>query len=148
VEIRDATLDDLPALRDVFRRASLSNEEDRPLLAAHPEFLILSDLAIREGRMRAAVLDGVVVGLASTIVGPDSVELEDLFVDPDRMRQGVGRALIDDVRATARAAGRTRVEVDGNHHALDFYTEVGFVEVGEVELEHGTAIRMHLDVDP
>ncbi|MCA1572544.1 MAG: GNAT family N-acetyltransferase [Chloroflexi bacterium] len=148
VVIRDATLDDLPDLRAVFRRASMSNEDDRPLFVEHPEFLELSDAAIREGRMRVAVVDGEVVGFATTLVGPDAVELEDLFVDPDRMRHGIGRALIDDVRATTTAAGRSRVEVDGNRHALLFYSAVGFIEDGTVRLKHGVAIRMHLDVDP
>ena len=45
-----------------------------------------------------------------------------------------------------RAAGCRRVEVDANRHALAFYTSVGFVGLGEVSLEFGTAIRMRLDV--
>lgn len=146
MDIRDATIDDLPTLRSVFRRASLTNVDDRPLFEEHPELLDLPEEAVREGRTRAAVVDGVVVGFASALVGPSSVELEDLFVDPDHMRQGIARALVDDLRSTAAAAGRPRVEVDGNAHALAFYESVGFVSVGEVQLEHGTAIRMHLDL--
>lgn len=146
MDIRDATIDDLPALRSVFRRASLTNVDDRPLFEEHPELLDLPEEAVRGGRTRAAVVDGVVVGFASALVGPSSVELEDLFVDPDHMRRGIARALVDDLRSSAAAAGRARVEVDGNAHALAFYESVGFVAVGEVQLEHGTAIRMHLDV--
>ncbi len=146
MEIRDANLDDRGALEDVYRRASMSNDGDRPLFVEHPELLELSDRAIHEGRMRVAIVDGAIAGFASTVVRPGWVELEDLFVDPDRMRQGVARALIDDVRATTRVAGRDRVEVDGNRHALAFYTAAGFVAGAEVALDHGTAIRMHLDV--
>jgi len=50
VLIRDASPGDMPALRDVFRRSSLSNDGDRPNLLAHPEVLELGDRAVREGR--------------------------------------------------------------------------------------------------
>lgn len=146
--MRDATIDDLPELQAVFRRASLTNDDDRPLLEAHPELLDLSEAAVREGRTRVAVVDGAVVGFATLAPGAerDAVELEDLFVDPDHMRRGIARALIADVRSAATASGHRRVEVDGNAHARAFYEAVGFVAVGEVQLEHGTAIRMHLDL--
>lgn len=148
MDIRDATIDDLPTLRSVFRRASLTNVDDRPLFEEHPELLDLPEEAVREGRTRAAVVDGAVVGFATLAPGAerDAVELEDLFVDPDHMRRGIARALIADVRSAATASGHRRVEVDGNAHALAFYESVGFVSVGEVQLEHGTAIRMHLDL--
>jgi predicted GNAT family N-acyltransferase len=53
---------------------------------------------------------------------------------------------VADAVALARQAGATRLEVDANRHALDFYREVGFVEDGEVALEHGTALRMGMDL--
>jgi GNAT superfamily N-acetyltransferase len=143
---RAAAASDLPALRDVYRRSSLSNDDDRALLLARPELLDFADAAVREGRTRVAVDDGRVVGFASTVVRGEAVELEDLFVDPDRRREGIGRALVVDVVAVARGVGRGRVEVDANRHALAFYEQVGFVGLGEVSLEFGTAIRMRLDI--
>jgi GNAT superfamily N-acetyltransferase len=146
--LRNAVLTDLPALREVFRRSSLSNESDRPLLSAHPELLELSETAVREERTRVALVGDRIVGFASTIVGEDAVEVEDLFVDPDWMRQGIGRALVEDVLTTARTAGLSRVEVDANRHALGFYTQVGFTSLGEVPVAYGTAIRMGLNTRP
>ena len=121
VEIRDAVIDDLPELRAVFRRASWANEGDRSLLELHPEFLVLSGVAVGEGRSRVASVDGRAVGFSSILADGDSVELEDLFVDPDWMRRGVGRALVTDVVDLARTAGLLRVVVDANEHALVFY---------------------------
>src|SRR5580704_5645333 len=66
-QIRDAVAGDLAVLRHVFRRSSLSNDEDRALLLSHPEVLELSDLAVTEARTRAAVCDDVIVGFASWI---------------------------------------------------------------------------------
>jgi GNAT superfamily N-acetyltransferase len=148
VEIRTAVESDLPRLRAVFRDSSWSNEGNRELLVEHPEFLELSADAVREGRTRAAAINGNIVGFASLADATGRLELEDLFVDPAFMRQGVGRALIRDVAEQARRRGVRRVEVDANDHALRFYEEVGFVALERVALDHGTAMRMTLDVTP
>ena len=111
VVIRDAVPGDMAALGEVFRRASLSNEGDRAQLLAHPEVLELSDRGVREGRTRAAVADGQIVGFASWLGAGEAFEIEDLFVDPGWMRQGIGRALVLDLIAIARDRGIGRVEV-------------------------------------
>lgn len=141
-EIRLADDADVPELDDVFRRASWSNEGDRELLTAHPEFLVLDPMPVREGRTRVAVSGGIVVGFASIEPRGEAFELIDLFVDPDHRRAGIGRALVEEVAELASRAGASRIDVEGNHHALDFYRAAGFAESGEVALTHGTAIRM------
>jgi len=146
VQIRDAVPADMAALRDVFRRSSLSNDADRADLLAHPEVLELPDLAVTESRTRAAVRDGVIAGFATWLPAEDALELEDLFVDPDWMRQGVGRELVLDVAAIARDRGARRIEVTANQHAGFFYAKAGFVVDGGVQTTFGLALRMHLDV--
>ena len=91
--MRDALPSELDALRDVYRRSSLSNQGDRANLLAHPETLVWPDLALRERRTRVAVRDGELVGFATTLEVEYVMELEDLFVDPDWMKCGVGRDL-------------------------------------------------------
>lgn len=144
--IRDAVPEDLAALRDVFRRASLSNESDRAKLLAHPEVLELSDAAATEGRVRVAMVDGVILGFATWLSTAGAVELEDLFVDPDQMRRGIGRTLVQDIAAIAANHGAGRVEVTANQDARAFYAKVGFVADDYVQTTFGPAIRMHLDL--
>ncbi len=141
VLIRVASPGDIAALRDIFRRSSLSNEGDRDALLAHPEALELPALAVNEGRTRVAVAAGHIVGFA-TLLGS---ELEDLFVDPNWMRRGIGRILVFDAISEARRNGLTRLEVTANPHALHFYASVGFLGDGTVETEFGPGERMHLD---
>jgi GNAT superfamily N-acetyltransferase len=137
------------ALRDVFRRSSLSNDGDRMNLLAHPDALELSDLAVREGRTRAALADGRIVGFATGLsLGAAATEVEDLFVDPGWMRRGAGRALMTDMIAIARGQGVRRLEVTANPHALAFYGQIGFVADHDVETTFGPGQRMHLDVAP
>jgi GNAT superfamily N-acetyltransferase len=144
--VREATLGDMPSLQAVFERASLSNEGDRAVLLAHPDVLVYSDEWVRRGDTRAATHAGRVVGFVTAVLDSGSYEIEDLFVDPDFMRQGIGRALMADVVARARAANVRRVDVTGNGHALAFYFAVGFVRDGDAEVEFGRAHRLHLDI--
>lgn len=146
LSIRPASGDDLDALRDVYRRSSLSNEGDGDLFALHPELLVWSDLPLREGRTRVAVVEGRVVGFASLSGRAAPADVEDLFVDPEWTRRGIGRALVEDTAAVARAAGSDAIEVDANPHALSFYAAVGFVAVGAADVPYGTGVRMRRPV--
>jgi len=136
----------MPALRDVFRRSSLSNDGDRMKLLAHPDVLELSDQAVTDGRTRVADADGRVIGFATWLGTGEVTEIEDLFVDPDWMRRGVGRALVLDLITLALRRGVRRVEVTGNPHARAFYENVGFTCDHEVETLLGPGLRMHLDL--
>jgi GNAT superfamily N-acetyltransferase len=140
--IRVAVPADLGALRGLFRRSSLSNAGDRASLLAHPEALEFAGRAVGEALTRVAVVDGRIVGFATLL---DDGELEDLFVDPDWMRRGIGRALVLDAVALARERGFDRIEVTANGEALGFYESVGFVLDGAVETAFGRGSRMHLD---
>ena len=146
--IRDAVPADMGALREVYRRSSLSNDGDRANLLAHPDALELSDLSVREGRTRTAVADDRIVGFATWFRTGDRIELEDLFVDPEWMRRGAGRALVEDLVAMARSRGIRRIEVTANEHARAFYTRVGFVAGRDALTRFGPAPRMHLQVMP
>jgi GNAT superfamily N-acetyltransferase len=148
-QIRDAVLGDMDVLRDVFRRSSLSNDGDRAALLSHPDVLELSDLAVREGRTRAAVHDSAIAGFATWLSAGDAlVEIEDLFVDPDWMRQGAARALVQDLVAFARTRGARRIEVTASQDADAFYTNAGFVTDHQVKTMFGPAPRMYLDLKP
>ena len=139
---------DLPVVRDIYRRASLSNSGNTAALLAHPEALVLTGEGISAGRSRVAttLTRDHIVGFATTLAIEQVLELEDLFVDPDWMRRGVGRHLLRDVVAVAAREHVQRVEVTANPHALAFYDSVGFVHDGEVETRFGAGIRMHLDI--
>jgi GNAT superfamily N-acetyltransferase len=74
--------------------------------------------------------EGACVGMAlwyrtfSTWVGRPGIWLEDLFVRPDHRGTGLGRALLDAVRA--RTDGRVEWAVlDWNRSAIDFYESLG-----------------------
>jgi GNAT superfamily N-acetyltransferase len=141
--LRDAALADHQELEVVFRRASLSNENDRGPLMEHPEWLALSDRGIREGRMRLATdEEGAVVAFATFLIRGGVAELEDLFVDPEHRRRGIAEHLVLDISGRVRELGFDTLEVTANPHAMGFYEHMGFVGCGLVETEFYEAPRM------
>ncbi len=120
----------------------------RAQLAAHPDAIELPGHLIAAGAVRVAEQDGVIVGFAALLAPrAGGCELDGLFVEPDRMRHGVGRGLIDDAKRMARERGATRIDVVANPQALAFYQRVGFTTSGEAETRFGMAPRMSLLLD-
>jgi GNAT superfamily N-acetyltransferase len=145
--VRSGVPADLPVVADVFRRASLSNSADAPALRAHPEALLLTDEALVEGRTRVATrASDLIVGFATMLKMEENLELEDMFVDPDWMRRGIGRLLVHDATVIARRQNIPRIDVTANPHAFAFYESVGFVHDSRVETAFGHGARMHLDI--
>ena len=107
-QIRTATAAEREALSELHRRSSYVWEGDRADLDAHPDALGVAAEAIAAGRVRVAVgTGGELIGFWVVADGPDGVcELDDLFVEPRLMRQGIGRALVED--AAARGSRRQR----------------------------------------
>ena len=154
--IRLGTPADLPACASVYRRASLSNAGDRDNLLAHPEYLVLGPEGLAEGRMYVAEEDGLVVGFATWawaaqagggIETIETIELEDLFVDPDWRRRGIAAALVGYIVDVLRARGVRCLEVTANPHAEGFYSAAGFIDCGVAETVFGASPRKRLTID-
>ena len=128
-------------------RSSLSNDAYRANLLANPDLLDWTPESVGEGRTQVAVVDEHVVGFATTTTAADALELDDLFVDPEWMRRGIGRALVMDVAARARTRKLRRINVTANEHALRFYESAGFVRDGVVDTRFRPAPRMHLELE-
>jgi GNAT superfamily N-acetyltransferase len=101
-------------------------------------------LAMLAGDRRSAALvavrGGDVVGLLTLYMVPVLHEAGDwcrvtaLVVDPAARRQGVGRELVSEAEAVARAAGCARIEVTSARHresAHEFYRGSAFAQVSE-----------------
>jgi predicted N-acetyltransferase YhbS len=144
---RTATDDDVSVLRDIYRRSSLSNHGDRANLLAHPEALQWTGAGVAEHRTRVAVDEGgSILGFVTVVDIDGGQELEDLFVDPTAMRQGVATRLVRDAVREATRSGVPWIEVTGNLHAAEFYASAGFVRIGEEQTLFGPAPRLRRDL--
>jgi GNAT superfamily N-acetyltransferase len=73
-----------------------------------------------------AELDGNLVGLAATREN----RIQEMFVDPDYHRQGVGTALFRSAEQTVAAAGYSAIKVKTMSSALSFYMRMGMLQTG------------------
>jgi len=147
VTIRPARISEREALTELERRSSMHQPMYRERLAAHPDAIELPAAQIVAGFVQVAEQDGIVAGFAVLLERTvDACELDGLFVEPERMRGGVGRRLVEDARRIARERGATRIDVIVNPQAVAFYEAVGFRPAGEAQTRFGPASRMSLTV--
>lgn len=143
LRIRSADVAETGALEALQLRSSLVWEDDRAELLAHPEAVELPPSAFRDGRVRVAERGGRLVGFSVVVpAAAGTHELDGLFVEPDAMGGGVGRALVDDVVAALVAAATSGLEVVANDRALGFYARTGFEVIGPATTRFGRATRM------
>lgn len=149
VTVRTATPGDLGALRRIYRRSSLSNAGDREALLGAPDALIWEGTWVIAGRTRVAVDDDDgVLGFATLVPLGQGLELEDLFVDPEHMRQGVATRLMTVLIEDAARQGADWIEVTANPHAAEFYASVGFTVVGRERTRFADAPRLRRVIAP
>jgi [ribosomal protein S18]-alanine N-acetyltransferase len=92
-------------------------------------------LAIRGAGGRLAIAgDGGIAGFVVDLVGEIDAEILTLGVAPQARRQGIARALIDDLCRRARQKGARRVLLEvasDNEAAIGLYESCGFKLLGE-----------------
>jgi len=140
VQIRAAVAGERKNLEALQMRASLTNAGDRDALLAIPDAVYLPLEQILDGRVFVAELDGAIVGFAAMLPRADGkMELDGLFVEPDRQRYGIGRTLVEHCCEFARQHGSPALHVVGNPHAEGFYLRCGFALVGATRTRFGAA---------
>jgi GNAT superfamily N-acetyltransferase len=100
-------------LEALQHRSSDVWEEYREQLTANPDAIELPQAFIDKGWVRVAVdVREKPVGFSVVVPTNGSVhELDGLFVEPDQMSCGVGRALVEDAAARASDQGADALEV-------------------------------------
>jgi GNAT superfamily N-acetyltransferase len=143
LRIEDATPAQRADLDALQRRSSDVWEQYRHQLAVHPDAIALPQDFIHNGWVRvAADDDDTPIGFSVVIPTDGTVhELDGLFVEPEHMRRGAGRVLVEDAAARATRAGAAYLEVTAGP-AQGFYQRVGFTVTGSAETRFGPAVRM------
>lgn len=98
------------------------------------ESVITEEMVARD-TVQVAEMEGRVVGFAHLMPcdRPDTIYLEDLFIEPDAQGLGVGRALFDWAWAEAGQRGYDWLEWDSDPNATPFYEKMGGVQIGGQE---------------
>lgn len=150
VVFRHARPDEADALRELiirsmahWRPSDAVLDQARRLISIGPD-----DLARDEGWMLE--IDGEVAGFYRLALHGTRAEIEELFLEPARIGQGLGRRLFEHAVERARRLGARRVTWDSDAQALGFYRAMGGAAVGTTPssiTETGPLTRMELRLD-
>ena len=132
--IRPATPADIPLILDLIRALAAYEREPDAVKATEADLLRYGFGEHPTFECLIAEVDGEAAGFAlffynySTWRGRPGIHLEDLFVYPRFRGQGMGKALLSRVAASAAEQGCVRLQwdvLDWNQTAIDFYQGLG-----------------------
>jgi N-acetylglutamate synthase-like GNAT family acetyltransferase len=66
-------------------------------------------------------------------LSPDLIKLDNIFIDPPFIGKGFGNRLMIDLFEKAKASGATKMTLDSDPNAEQFYKNWGFKVVGKLE---------------
>ncbi len=130
--LRPAREDESALLSDLALRSKGHWGYDAAFLDACRAELTLTPELLTEERAQVAERDGRVVGFYTLAGRPPAGQLGHMFVEPDQVGGGIGRALWEHAIDTAATEGIRRILIEADPSAEAFYLAMGAVRVGEV----------------
>lgn len=134
--IRPARPDDHIALSEIALRSAqrVWNYPD-DFMAWGPEEITVAPEDIADAIVRVLDEGGRPIGFSMLRGDPPEIELSRMFVEPDKIGAGAGRALWEDAVETARKLGVEVMTLDADPNAEPFYLRMGAVTVGVADWE-------------
>jgi GNAT superfamily N-acetyltransferase len=132
--IRLALIDEASALSELCVRSKAAWGYDKAFMALARAVLQVSPEQIAAGDVWVATgADGEVAGIVALGPSerPDTLDLDKLFVEPRRIRTGVGRALLAYAIHKAQHRGAKRLTILSDPFAAGFYERNGAHRIGE-----------------
>jgi GNAT superfamily N-acetyltransferase len=130
IEIRQALESEAIELTNLAIRSKASWGYSEDFLEACRNELTISARDFQTHHLRVAVIDGMIVGFFQLIVNKSEAELSHLFVEPDYLKQGIGRRLLEDALSLARALKVGKVTLDSDPNSKAFYQHLGAATIG------------------
>jgi GNAT superfamily N-acetyltransferase len=140
--MRAAEPDEAELLTALTRRSNAHWGYPQAMMDRWAEMLSVSSATIRDGQVVVAVRNGVVVGYYQIAGEPPHGELADLFLEPEVIGTGLGRALWEHAVTSARRAGFHTLTLESDPHAERFYLRMGAERIGEREVTPGRALPL------
>jgi GNAT superfamily N-acetyltransferase len=125
-ELRLAQADEAESLTALCVRSKAHWGYDAEFMQLSTEALTVESKDIVAGRVLIAVDgNGQPLATASVLGDGETVDLEQMFVDPSAMRQGLGRMMFMSAVRLARKLGARRMTILADPNAAPFYERMG-----------------------
>ncbi|ACY15581.1 GNAT family N-acetyltransferase [Haliangium ochraceum] len=133
MRIRAARTDELERLSDIARRAKAHWGYPAAWLALWRDELRYTEASLEQDHVLVAERDDTAIAVGSISIDESDgtlADLEGLWVDPDAIGSGAGRALFERLAAEARALGAHALRIASDPNAEGFYLRMGAARVG------------------
>jgi GNAT superfamily N-acetyltransferase len=130
LSLRRPRPDEAATLTELCLRSKAAWGYNAEFIEACREELTLTPDLVRDSQIQIAEEDGAVVGVAQVTVDTDVAILDKLFVDPTRLRSGVGRRLFEWATNAAHALGAGIMQIEADPGAAEFYRRMGTIDDG------------------
>lgn len=133
--IRRATAADALALTEIAHAAKRHWGYPERWIEIWKDALTITPDFISTHEVYLACVDGKIAGFSALVADEGRVWLEHLWVSPQHIGTGVGKALFLHAAGEAAAAGALALEIESDPNAEGFYKRMGSRRVGEVVSE-------------
>lgn len=144
IVIRPARADEAALLTELSLRSKAVWNYDAKFLAKCRGVMAVKAANIELRPHHVAQFDGAVAGFCGFEPEPDGVGLDYMFVEPDFIGHGVGRALWNHAAALARQLGNHALIVVSDPNAEGFHLKMGARRIGArpSDLEPGRSLPL------
>ncbi|MBX3016027.1 MAG: GNAT family N-acetyltransferase [Caldilineaceae bacterium] len=135
-----------PADADLLKAIGVAAKAHWPYppewIARWTQVFQVSQVYIAQHHVYKAQLDQTTIGWYGLIMQDDAALLDDLWVTPAWIGQGVGRSLFTHACQTARQHGSRQLRWEAEPYAVGFYQQMGATIIGEVTSSMGRALPL------
>jgi GNAT superfamily N-acetyltransferase len=128
--IRSAHVDELPGLSDLCLRSKAVWGYDEEFMKACRGELSFGPQDLESTHVAVAEKDCRILGVVQVRISADSAELLKLFVEPEVLRKGTGKALFAWATDISRRMGTHRLIIEADPDAAAFYRRMGARNAG------------------
>ncbi|MFF2616647.1 GNAT family N-acetyltransferase [Kitasatospora sp. NPDC058046] len=132
MEIRPARPEEAALLTGIALRSKACWGYDEAFMADCRAELTVDAGVIERSATAVAEDDGRVLGFVSLSGAPPTGSLDLLFIEPESIGRGVGRALFERAKGLAVALGLSRLIIESDPNAEPFYLAMGAIRIGAV----------------
>jgi GNAT superfamily N-acetyltransferase len=130
IVMRHAEPGELASLGELCLRSKAVWGYDQTFLDACREELTFRPEELHSTRIAVADTDSGIAGVVQVKVTGLEADLMKLFVEPARLRNGIGRMLMGWAIEQARSMGATGMLIEADPDAAPFYRAVGAYDIG------------------
>lgn len=129
-EIVRAKREDAKTLTEIAHSAKRHWRYPENWIEAWQDVLTMRSEFIAENMSYCAIEDGRPVGFYVLTKEDDGIHLDHLWILPQAMGRGIGRALFEHAATQAKAVGCSCIKIESDPNAEGFYQRMGAVRVG------------------